>query len=158
MHTLPAKLVISCVVFSMHMYIFACYLLTILTYSMFIIWCDFIQTLSQAIVKVVIPTERYMFSFIITDLKYRQYPLLNLKKNSVEEKVVSWLSNGSFPVLLGDIWSLINFSTLCNFMSLSFVFIVSNVGNFIALADRMCLIDLIWSCWSNNTRLLWWEK
>lgn len=59
-----------------------------------------IQTLSQAIVKVVIPTERYMFFFIITDLNIENFPFGILKKNGdVEEKVMAWLSNGSFMTL-----------------------------------------------------------
>ncbi|EMP40345.1 U2 snRNP-associated SURP motif-containing protein [Chelonia mydas] len=48
---------------------------------------DFEKTLSQAIVKVVIPTERYMFFFIITDLNIENIPFGILKKNcDVEEK------------------------------------------------------------------------
>ncbi|RMC02134.1 hypothetical protein DUI87_21299 [Hirundo rustica rustica] len=42
---------------------------------------DFEKTLSQAIVKVVIPTERYMFFFIITDLNIENFPFGILKKN-----------------------------------------------------------------------------
>ncbi|KAF4801800.1 U2 snRNP-associated SURP motif-containing protein [Turdus rufiventris] len=42
---------------------------------------DFEKTLSQAIVKVVIPTERYMFFFIITDLNIENFPFGILKKS-----------------------------------------------------------------------------
>lgn len=121
MQSLPAKLVIRCVVFSMH-YVYFCLLLvnnTHIFYVYYLMWLH-IQTLSQAIVKVVIPTERYMFFFIITDLNIDNIPFWIKKKwcwgkgNILTEQ---WFLPSTF-------WGgyVTNFSVLCNFMSLSFCF------------------------------------
>lgn len=87
-------------------YVYFCLLLvnnTHIFYVYYLMWLH-IQTLSQAIVKVVIPTERYMFFFIITDLNIENIPFGILKKNcDVEEKVMAWLSNGSFILLIMEI-------------------------------------------------------
>lgn len=129
-------------------YVYFCLLLvnnTHIFYVYYLMWLH-IQTLSQAIVKVVIPTERYMFFFIITDLNIDNIPFWIKEKwcwgkgNILTEQ---WFLPSTF---WGDIWDLTNFSVLCNFVSLFFAFIVINIGNFIALIVRIYLIDLIWSC------------
>lgn len=88
-------------------YVYFCLLLvnnTHIFYVYYLMWLH-IQTLSQAIVKVVIPTERYMFFFIITDLNIENFPFGILKKNGdVEEKVMAWLSNGCFMTLVRNVF------------------------------------------------------
>lgn len=82
------KLLSFCTLKCIFIFFTCCLFLTILTFYVYYLMWLYIQTLSQAIVKVVIPTERYMF-FLFFKLVYKlskekKHPTIKLRAWSVD--------------------------------------------------------------------------